>query len=191
MNAGEISLLPKPHRESQFQESVVLAVRRSICDGNSEPANRLLQLLPFITRKPGAKDALIEYFQTWGKLYFDTSAGVLKYAKKHNSRVWSDEYEIEVRASRWTDLIGASARQTKPILDADKEFRKVLDRLRRASEDPTKTIFHASLLAKVQEVLYAYGRTDEWTREENRSRTLFDQSVRMSTTRATKFAKGT
>lgn len=187
MQPGEIALLPREKKHSLFHESVILAVRRSICDGNSEPANRLLKLLPLVTKKSGAKEALIRHFETWGKLHFSKALGTLKYSKI--ARTWTCEYEAQVTASSWEDSIEAA--RGPSVFDADKEFRKVLERLKRVSEDSEKTILHASLLTKVQEVLYAYGRTDEWTREVQQGRTLFDQSVKRATTRASKYAKGT
>ena len=156
-------------------------------DGNSEPANRLLKLPPLTTKKSGAREALIKYFETWGKLYFDSFRGTLNYSKKHIAHTWTSEYEAQVRANVWAELI--ESLPDPSVFDADKEFRKVLDRLNRISEDSTNTILHASLLSKVQEVLYAYGHTDEWTGEEKRNRTLFDQSVKRATTRASKYAK--
>jgi hypothetical protein len=188
MQPGEIALLTRERKHSLFHESVILAIRRSICDGNSEPANRLLKLLPLVTKKSGAKEALIRHFEMWGKLYFNKTLGTLKHSK-NIARTWTNEYENQVIASSWEDSIEAAPGPS--IFDADKEFRKVLERLKRVSEDPAKTILHASLLTKVQEVLYAYGRTDEWTREEQQGRTLFDQSVKRATTRASKYAKGT
>jgi len=188
MQPSDIALLPREKKHSLFHESVIVAVRRSICDGNSEPANRLLKLLPLVTKKSGAKEALIRHFETWGKFHFHKSLGVLKHSK-NITRTWTSEYEAQVIASSWEDLIEATPGPS--VFDADKEFRKVLERLKRVSKDSAKTILHASLLIKVQEVLYAYGRTEEWTREEQQGRTLFDQSVKRATTRASKYAKGT
>lgn len=187
MQPSEIALLPREKKRALFQESVILAIRRSICDGNSGPANLLLKLLPLVTKKSGAKEALIRHFETWGKLYFNKTHGTLNHSKI--ARTWTSEYEAQVKASSWEDSIEAAPGPS--VFDADKEFRKVLERLKRVSEDPDKTILHASLLTKIQEVLYAYGRTDEWTREVQQGRTLFDQSVKRATTRATKYAKGT
>jgi hypothetical protein len=187
MQPSEIALLLREKKYSLFQESIILAIRRSISDGNSEPANRLLKLLPLVTKKSGAKEALIRHFETWGNLYFNKTLGTFKHSKI--ARSWTGEYEAQVIASSWEDSIEAAAGPS--VFDADKEFRKVLERLKRVSEDPAKTILHASLLTKVQEVLYAYGRTDEWIREEQQGRTLFDQSVKRATTRASKYAKGT
>ncbi len=137
MLPSEIALLPREKKHSLFHESVILAVRRSICDGNSETANRLLRLLPLATKKPGAKEALIRHFETWGKLYFNKTLGALKYSK-NVARSWTNEYEAQVIVSSWEDSIEAAPGPS--VFDADKEFRKVLERLKRVSEDPAKTI---------------------------------------------------
>jgi hypothetical protein len=191
MTAAEMASISKERRESMFQDSAVYAIRQSVCHGDTTAANQLLKLLPLVSRSANAKQALIEYLEKWGRLYFDHSRGEFGYTKKHNEVTWSDEYEAQAMSDSWTSYIKPSERLTSVVVDADKEFRKVLDRLKRISSDPTKTVLHSMLVSKVQEVLYAYGRSDEWTREERRGGTLFDQSVARKTTRASKFAKGT
>lgn len=190
MTVGEISVLSRGHKEFLFQESAVLAIHQSF-RGNSNQANFLLKLIPLVKMKLGAKKALIEYFERWGNLYFNESLGTLKISKKYNASAWTNEYESEVSANPWTKLIEATTRHPTTVYDADKEFRKVVERLRKISEDPTKTLLHPILVSKAQEFLYAYGRTEEWTREDSKGRTLFDQSTMRSTMRASKFAKGT
>lgn len=175
--------------EKQFQESVISAVHMSICHNNSTPANDLLKKLLLTPNRPNAFDALIKYFETWGNLEFDASAAKLKYSKKHSALVWSDEYASKMKTSPWSDLIVPIKEQNR-VLDADEEFRKVLKRLQRAADDPNKTVLHATLLAKVQEVINAYGITDECGREEKKGRALFDMSTKMTPTNASKFAKG-
>lgn len=189
MTEWEISLLAKEQKEFIFQESVVLAIRQSF-HGNSDPANYLLKLLPLVTRKHGSKKALIEYFERWGSLISNPTLGALKYSKKRNSVAWTSEYESEVKANHWTKLIGATATETATVYDADKEFRKVLDRLKKIAADPTKTLCHDVLVSKVQDVLYAYGGTEDWVQEDKKQRTLFDRSTQGTTIRAGKFAKG-
>lgn len=189
MTEWEISLLAKEQKEFIFQESVVLAIRQSF-HGNSDPANHLLKLLPLVTRKRGSKKALIEYFERWGSLIFNPTLGTLKYSKKRNSVAWTSEYESEVKANHWTKLIGMTATENTTVYDADKEFRKVFERLKKIVEDPSKTLLHAVLVSKVQAVLFAYGHTEDWVQENKKARTLFDQSTQRNTTRASKFAKG-
>lgn len=190
MTAAEVASIPKERRESMFQESAVYAVRQSVCSGDITAANQLLKSLPLVTRNANAKQALIEYLEKWGRLYFAHSGDGFGYSKQHNQVTWSDDYESQVRSDSWTSYIKPPERPESVVLDADKEFRKVLGRLKRASSDPTKMVLHSVLVSKVQEVLYAYGRSDECTREEQRGRTLFDQSVARKTVRPSKFAKG-
>lgn len=191
MTATEMASIPKERRESMLQESAVYAIRQSVCHGSVTAANQLLKSLPLVTRNANAKQALIEYLEKWGRLYFAHSGGGFGYSKQHNKVSWSDDHEAQVMSDSWTSYIKPPEKPDSEVLDADKEFRKVLDRLKRASSDPTKTVLHSVLVSKVQEVLYAYGRSDECTREEQRGRTLFDQSVARKSTRASKFAKGT
>jgi hypothetical protein len=189
MTEGEIILLPKERKESMLQDSLVLAIRQSF-HGNSDPANHLLKILPRVTSKRGSKEVIINYFEKWGSLIFDEAQGILKITKKRNSVAWTSEYESEVKANPWAKLIGAPAKETKTVYDADKEFRIVVARLQKVTEDSTKTLLHAFLVTKVQELLFAYGRTEDWVQEDKKRRTLFDQSTQRITTRASKFAKG-
>lgn len=174
-----------------IRESALQAIRQSVCHGNVTAANQLLKILPSITRSTNAKRALIEYLEKWGRLHFYHSRGEFGYAKKRDEVSWTDEYEAQVMADSWSVYVKPSDNANSQVVDADKEFRKVLDRLKRIASDPARTVLHSALMSKVQEVLYAYGRSDEWTREEQRGRTLFDQSVARKTTRASKFAKET
>lgn len=189
LTPGEISKLPKDRRESMIQESAVHAIRESILNGNSNPANYLLNLLFRITKKLEEKEALIKFFEKWGNLYFSKS-GTLKYTKEHVASIWTNEHEKTVTANPWVSLIEAPKRTVNTVSDADKEFRKVLARLTKVKQDPTKILLHAVLLEKVQEVLYAYGHSDEWTREDKRGRTLYDESTKMSPINASKYGLG-
>ncbi len=189
MSIDEISALSKEFRDSLLYDSAVLAVRRSF-DGNPNTAVRLLELVSSISKMAGVRRPLIQFFEKWGKLRFDKARGTVRYSRNHNVGAWTDEYEAQIKTDR---SIHPKNKETQPInsvWDADQEFRKVVSRLRQASQDPDRIILHSVLLSKVEEVLFAYGRTDEWVREDRKGRTLFDQSVQMTTTRATKFAKG-
>lgn len=189
MGIDEISALSKDRRHSLLYDSAVLAIRRSF-DGNSDTALRLLELVSSVSKLASVRRQLIEFFEKWGQLRFDKARSIIRYSKNHNVRAWTDEYEAEIKTDRWIHANKKASQSTNSVLDADQEFRKVVSRLRRISQDPDKTILHSVLLSKVEEVLFAYGRTDEWVREDKKGRTLFDQSVKMTTTRATKFAKG-
>jgi hypothetical protein len=189
MKVTEISSLTREQKHFYFNESVIRALKISISDGNTGPANYVLKLLPLVTKKAGAQEALIKYFETWGNLYFNKSSVTLKHSQRHVPP-WSNNYEAQIRASAWEKLIDSPPRSSPSVIDADKEFRGILSRLQRISQDSKRTILHPALLSKVQEVLLAYGRTDEWTIEDKRGRTLFDESVKRTTTRASKYAKG-
>jgi hypothetical protein len=189
LTEGEMILLPKEQKETMFQASVVLAIRQSFY-GNSDPANHLLKILPRVTSNRGSKVVLITYFEKWGSLIFDAAQGILKITKKRNSVAWTNEYESEVKANPWGKPIGGPAKEAKTVYDADREFRIVVARLQKVNEDSTKTLLHAFLVSKVQELLFAYGRSEDWVREDKKGRTLFDQSTQRTTVSASKFAKG-
>lgn len=189
MDVDEISALSKDRRDSLLYDSAVLAVRRSF-DGNSNTALRLLELVSSVSKLASVTRPLTQFFEKWGQLRFDKARCIVRYSKNHNVREWTNEYEAQIKADRWIHADKKASQATNTVLDADQELRKVVSRLRRISQDPGRTILHSVLLSKVEEVFFAYGRTDEWVREDKKGSTLFDQSVRMTTTRATKFAKG-
>lgn len=192
MNAGEIANLSKERRESLFKESTIYAVQKSICHCDTGTANKLLKVLPLVTRRSGAKQALVAFFEKWGKLYFDNSSRELRYSKKRNDLTWSAEYEAQVRADRWDNQIGQVQRkkQSGETVNAYEEFKKLLISLHRKSNDPANTILHETLLKRVQSEVYLYGKANNLADEEKSGQTLFDQSVKASTMRASKFAKG-
>lgn len=192
MTVTEVASISKERRESMFRQSAVYAIRQSVCHGNVTTANQLLKSLPLVIKNANAKQAFIEYLEKWGRLYFAHSGGVFGYSKQHNEVIWSDDYQAQVMSDSWTNHIKPQKRLDSVVVDAGKEFRKVLDRLKRICSDPTKTVLHSALVSKVQEALNAYGMSDESTREEQKSkRTLFDQSVARKTMGASKYAKRT
>lgn len=109
--------------------------------------------------------------------------------KFKRDKLVSDDYESACKSPYWE--MGQKIKRKSNVYDADKEFRKVVERLRKVEEDPEKVLLHSVLVSKVKELIYAYGRSDECTQEEKRGRTLFDQSTTMSTMRASKHAKET
>ncbi len=191
MNASEMAKFSKERRESMFQESTILAVQKSICHCDIGTANRLLKVLPFVTRRSGARQALIAFFEKWGKLYFDNASRELKYSKKRNDLIWSAEYEAQVKAEPWDKQIGQVQRKNQPgvTINAYEEFRKLLIRLHRLSNNPTNTMLHEALVRKVQSEVYLYGKANNLADEEKNGQTLFDQSVQNQTMNASKYAK--
>lgn len=109
--------------------------------------------------------------------------------KFKRNKLASDDYDSASKSRYWA--MGQETKTKSTVYDAGKEFRKVFERLRKIEEDPENILLHAALVSKVKELLYAYGRSDECDREEKRGRTLFDQSTKMTTMRASKLAKGT
>ena len=128
------------------------------------------------------------YFERWARLRYDAKRQMLLHVKGSERPEWTSQLEAELGANPWYE----SSKPSSPpsIVDADKELRKVIDRLLKASQDPNRVLLHSPLLKKAQELIYAYGRTTEWANEEKAGRTLFDQSVKQSTMRASKFSKG-
>lgn len=189
MSLVKIARLRKnPTKDNLFQGLIVDAIQTSIISRNTGPANELLMALPRFNKNESADEALIKYFETWGRLCY--SEGKLKYARHLEDRVWTDEYKAKVTKLPWTALIAKSTKPSNAVINAEKEFRVVLDRLLRASEDSSKTIIHSLLVGKMQEALNSYGRSDEWMEQDKKYRTIFDQSVKTSTVSASKYAKG-
>ena len=180
-------MLGKNNKKSPLNDDLIHAIKTSIKDGNASPANQLLKQLSTYTKRHGAKEALIKYLEKWGRLCYKSEADSFDIFKRTNPK-WSDDYEAQVKAHPWTNLI--QERQQKTVVDADKEFRKLYGRLERQSQDPSKTILHAQLIAKVRDVILTYGRSDEFEREMKRGRTLYDKSTAATTIRASKYAKG-
>ena len=193
MSALELGKLTPAKRAELFHRAVVEAIQQSIEHGNVTVATPLLRMLPVISKKSDARDALISYFEKWGNLRYDREKDAFRHSKQHKPEDWCAEFERSLIDQTWNLGIGAAPRapaKAKPgIIDADKEFRSVLERLRRISEDADKVVLHSQLLGKVQEVLLAYGRSDAFDVEEKRGRALFDRSTANSTIRASKFAK--
>jgi hypothetical protein len=189
MSPIEISALPKNIRDRMFREALVHSIGLSIAHGNIDTAKSVFKILPYISKKQGAKEALIDFFESWGNLHHDKAHDELRYNKQLKPDIWTPEYEANLHRLNWADAIDNS-KSPQTVYDADEEFRKVIRRLKRVADDPIKSLLHAILLTKIEEVVYAYGRTDAKLEEEKRGRTLFDSSTQMSTLRAGKFAKG-
>lgn len=112
----------------------------------------------------------------------------MRHTKRLKPEVWTPEYESHLMALAWDALL-EDTKPKSPLLDADKEIRALITRLRKVADDPDRVLLHSLLVSKVEEVLYAYGRSDAKVEEDKRSRTLFDASTKMSTMRAGKYAR--
>ncbi len=188
MSSLQIAALPKVTRDKMFGDTLVYAISQSVQYNNCDVAKSLLKCLPFVNKKAGAKDALIKFFETWGNLHYDKTHDLLRHKKRHKPEIWTPEHEQHLIALNWADAI-EDTKATKIVYDADDEFRTVLMRLKKVAEDPERILLHKVLLEKIEEAIYAYGRTDTKLNEEKRGRTLFDASTKMSTMRAGKYAK--
>jgi hypothetical protein len=185
----EISLLPKAKRDEMFRDAIVYSIGLSIVHRDITTARLVYKTLPYINKKPAAKDALVKFFESWGNIHHNNAHDELRFNKRYAPEAWTAEHEAHLKKLNWADEIDES-QSKKMVYDADEEFRAVLRRLKKAADDPDKTVLHAVLLTKIEEVIYAYGRTDQKLEEEKRGRTLFDKSIQMNTLRAGKFAKG-
>lgn len=190
MTPVEISVLPKSIRDEMFRDAIVYSIAASVAHGDITAARLVFKILPYINKKTAAKEALIHFFESWGNLHHNKTHDELRFNKRYKPESWTPEYEAQLRKLDWADAIDNSQAK-KIVYNADDEFRTVLRRLKKVADDPDKMLLHAVLITKIEEAIYAYGRTDEKLEEEKRCRTLFDKSTQMNTMRAGKFAKGT
>lgn len=188
MRADEIAAIPRASRDKQFKDAVVFAVGQSIQHSNADAASALIKCLSSVSKKPGARDSLVKYFEDWGNLYYNSAQGVMRCTKRLKPEAWTPEYESQLMALAW-DAQLEEAKPKNTLLDADKEIRALVTRLRKIADDPDRMLLHSVLLTKVEEVLYAYGRSEAKVEEDKRGRTLFDESIKMSTMRAGKYAR--
>lgn len=193
MTAIELGGMPKERRVSLFREALVNAVQQSIVHGNVSVAQPLIRIIPLIFGKSITQEMLIEFLIRWGNFRYDKQSDQLRLNKKFKPEYWTPELEnqikvAELKASKSTIHKGESTKSS--VVDAEKEFRATLERMLRAIDDPDKSVLHSLLVKKVQEVIYSYGRSDDWDKENRRIRTLFDSSTQRSTIRASKYSKG-
>lgn len=193
MTAVELAGMAKDKRISLFRNALVNAIHQSIVHNNVSVAQPLINLVPVVFGQSLNKDALLEFLIHWGNFRYVRELDQLRLNKKFKPDHWTAEFEnrvkiAELKPSKSTKSELKTAKTV--VVDAEKEFRTTLERLLRAADDPEKTVSHRVLLKKVQEVIYSYGRSDDWEAENKRIHTLFDSSTRRSTIRATKYSKG-
>lgn len=187
MRADEIAAIPKASRVKQFREAIVFAIGQSIQHSNADAASALIKCLPSVNKNPGAKECLVKYFEDRGNLYYSSAQGVMRCTKRLKPEVWTPEYESQLKALAW-DAQLEEAKPKNTLLNAEKEIRALVTRLRKIADNPDRMLLHSVLLTKVEEVLYAYGRSDAKEKEDKRGSALFDASIKMSTMRAGKYA---
>ena len=177
----------KGDQNAIIQGAAVGAIRHYLSHGDATLANELVNKVAPLSKQIGARNSLIMYFEKWARLRYDAKRQMLIHVKGSERPEWNSPLESELTGNPWYE---SSAPSTPPsIVDADKELRKVVDRLLKVAQDPDRVLLHSTLLTKVQALIYTYGRTTEWANEDKEGRTLFDQSVKQSTMRASKFSK--
>jgi len=181
LSSIELRAIPSAKRFAMVQIEAVKAIKLSIRDGNTTPANLLVKILPKITIKKGAKNALIKYFEKWGNLRYSETEGTLSLERTHPTATWTEAYEAELNRSHWDVLLEECAPSKSPYVDAEKEIRKVIERLERVNEDPEQQLVHPLLVTKIRSLLWTYGASETYDLEEKRGRTLFDIATARST----------
>jgi hypothetical protein len=171
-----------------IQEAAYDAIEQSILHRNTTSANQLLGALPrLMPRRRNARPCLAAYLERWGNLVYREATRGFEFRDLHDRGSWTENYKASIRNSIWTKMLTNDDANDPVVRDAAKEFRKLIDSLRKHDQS---FIGHRQLLEKFENVLSEYGRTDEWARESKRVMNLFDESTRRKTMRATKYAKG-
>ena len=188
---GILKFVQKAKRDQNIviQGAAMGAIRHYLSHGDPTLANELVDKVAPVSKQIGARNSLIMYFERWARIRYDTKRQMLIRVKGSERPEWNGPLEAELAANPWYESSTPSA-PPPSIVDADKELRKVVDRLLKVAQDPDRVLLHSTLLTKVQELIYTYGRTTEWANEDKKGRTLFDQSVKQSTLRASKYSKG-
>jgi hypothetical protein len=189
LTAIELMSITSSKKPALIQAAAVKAIKSSV-HGDTSQANLLVKMLPEITKRAGSKKTLIDYLVKWGNLRFSEEAGKFKVAKTLGPEDWTDSYETTVTKHRWDDAIADSPAPKPPFVDAEKEIRKVIQRLERVSESTDQELIHPSLILKIRAILFEYEMSGQHDMEVKRERTLFDKSVARTTVRASKYAKG-
>jgi hypothetical protein len=187
MSAAELAKLSLNTRIKLIQDAAVRVIRQSICHGDSTSADKLFHSIALFTGR-SAQSRLAAYLEQWGNLTLDASGKNLKFHRKHAATAWSSEYSAQVARLHWRDFSLHEGPATKKAYDADKEFRTVLERLKKAA-DNSQIVLHEKLIEEVERVILAYGRSDEAEREAKRAKTLYDSSTQTRTMSASKYAK--
>lgn len=172
------------------QAAAVQAIEYSIKHGDITLADRLLGQLNGPYGGPRKKQALIDFLEKWGNLAYAWDSHKFVHRRKTPAVQWTDDYRSNVTASEWTDHIVRSERKTSPYLDVDEELQRLLRKARAFTEDPGRVVFHVDLLRRLEGLSSEYRIREglEYEREAEK-RTLFDESVKRQTMRATKLAK--
>jgi len=186
ITAVAFSEMSPSQKRDAIRAAAVDAVQQSIVNGNATSANQLLGLVHLFTKRRDAKVSLIAYLEKWGNIYRRKGTDDLRFHKREPAASWTKEYEALVVQDDWTEATTSSDRPR--VRDAEDELRKLVNSLKKVESDH---LVHPELLAKVDEAILAYGRSDlsDRERERVRGKTLFDISIRRKTMRAGKYAK--
>jgi hypothetical protein len=172
--------------EAELQQRAVMAIHSSIAFGDVMAANRLLEELSRSVRGRKSKAALTRFCEKWGALTFSNRENRFNY-RRNPKLNWSAEYgEAVASASCFSARVRGSVNDA--VVDVEEEVRKLLRRLDRLANESAKTLLHKALLAMVREACDEYRRA-KGCDPEFKSKTLFDQSTKQNTVRASKYAK--
>ena len=174
--------------ETWVQTEAVRAVEYSVRHGDIGFANRLLVNFPANARK---RSAVIGFCEKWGQLVYLKEEGAFAHRKRDPKLEWTDAYRDKVKSSDWKDFMPPAQSTEKSWLDLDEELQALLSRARKFAADPgNKVVFHQGLLKRLDNLSAEY-RIKEGLEYENEAkrRTLFDQSVKNQTMRASPYAK--
>jgi hypothetical protein len=190
LSAVELMAIPSAKRRGLVQTAAVRAIKYSVLHNDTSQASLLLKMLPEVTTRSGAKKSLIDYLVKWGNLRYGDDAGKFKVARNLRPDEWTDAYEASVSKHRWDEAIETTPPSKPPVVDAEVEIRKLVEKLERIGEEPGREVIHAFLISKIRALLFEYGTSSLYDAEVKRGRTLFDASTARRTVRAGKYAKG-
>jgi hypothetical protein len=164
------------------------AISYSILHGDITFANKLLES---VQNQPKIAKQLIAYMESWGNLQHQPVQNAFEYLKKRDKSCWDAEIKTSLESNPWFEAFAPKApRHESTVVDADKEIRRLVEHLLKVKTDGKKVLLHETLLSKVQDLILAYGRSDEKAKDDARAKALFDKSTARTTIRASIYAKG-
>ena len=178
-------LIDRIKKDGLIQHFTIEAIRASVLHGDINNANYLVTSTGISVKKC---KLLINYFEKWGNLKFNPRKNSLGYFKNHDKENWENLCKEILAADPF--FHEPKVNDLEPIVDADAEFRRVVERLNKVKNDPNRVLLHSVLLDKVNEAILGYGRSDEKEQGDRKGAALFDRSTTKTTLRATKYAKG-
>jgi hypothetical protein len=182
------TLIDASKKNDITQHLAAEAISYSILHGDITLANKLLES---VKNQPKIAKQLIVYMESWGNLQHKPVQNAFGYLKKRDKSCWDAEIKTGLESNPWFKAFAPKApRNESTVVDADKEIRRLVERLLNVKTDSKKVLLHEALLTKVQDLILDYGRSDEKAKDDVRANTLFDKSTTRTTTRASIYAKG-